>query len=99
LQSNVLVSRKGKFEHHEAVANFAGEGPHARNFLRAIFDVAGFEVNFPSVKRTNDGSARDDSVGQRASTMRALVFDSEEMPTKIEDGDVVASNLDGATFA
>jgi hypothetical protein len=42
-------------------------------------DLAGFEIHFPRVERTDDRTAGDDAVAERSAFVRALVVGGEKL--------------------
>ena len=51
------------------------------------------EIEGPGMERTSEARAGNDTVGQRTTTMRAVVIDGDEGVAKIEDGDPTTGNF------
>jgi hypothetical protein len=61
--------------------------------------LTGLKIDFPGMERAYDGPAGDNAVCQRPAAMRALVFHGEESITEVEDRNILARYMYGASFA
>jgi hypothetical protein len=96
--SDWAIFGHGKFQHHHTIANCSGKVFNARIFFSTVYDPTGLQIDFPSVQRADDGSAADDTVSQRATTMWAFVLHGEKAIAKVEDRDLVPGNSYRAAF-
>jgi hypothetical protein len=101
VRGNISGCRRGdgNFDRNDVILNANWKCLHAPWWLGPVGHFARSEVNPPRVERANHISTRDDAVGKRTPTVWAFVFDGKEAIAEVEDGDAMASDLNGAALA